>query len=1129
MAERKFRFVSPGIFINEVDNSQLPNDLPDVGPIIIGRADYGPGMRPIRVNSPSEFIEFYGNPIPGGRGDDVWRDGNYTGPTYGAYAAMAYLRAGVGPVNYVRLLGSQSPTATAGQEAGWMAGAATPSTTLANNDGAFGLFVFPSASSDMRTIDIGDGRLAAVFYGDGAAFELSGTNIAAAVDMGTLGLIKSTATGPEFKMVISDTTGATAATAANCIDTTGAAAEGADTIISINVPETVGGASGNAVLIRCDIGETTNPAEGADQIAIGTSGKTDAEIAALIIKAINGTADDLIDFASSGNGQTGVQGVTATAGTTSSTHITLTMDIPGEQGNVAAVLANNSGEAVVDVTDFTGGVDDATTHTTSFNFDRNSSKYIRKVFNTNPQLLNGRATTHTDAAEVKNLASKYFLGETFERFAITDPAISGDAYAIVVPLAQDTTAANNYSYKRRGFSDGKTGIVFSQNVAANYTGFDAQVNTQNLFEFRALNHAEWASKNLKISITDVKASKNDVNAYGTFTVQVRLASDSDNAPQIVEQFTGCNLNPASENYVGKKIGDKYVEYDTTQRRLRQYGEFENQSKYIYIIMNSVVADGNADPSLLPFGFYGPPKPHDFTIVSGSVHTFDSGSAPAAGDPSTGGTALTTFATGSSAIQPIATRPDGLDTLAANTFLATPTGTTLLTASFLFPSIPLRTNAIDGGLSDPTKAYFGIQPTINSTSTRFDPGYADYVRPAPGSSDTFTAGGAFENSFIFTLDDISGSAGVHSSGSSAQSAAANKSLNAANGTFTSVLDNGFNRFTMPLWGGHDGVDIGEQEPFNNVAIGASSTEDSSYAYYTVKRAIDTVSDPEFVEANIISVPGVTQPLVTDQLLSVAENRADCLAVIDIENVYTPKTESTLSYQNRLGSVSTAVSSLENRRINTSYGCTFYPWVRIRDDISNATLWAPPSVTAIGTFASSEARSELWFAPAGFTRGGLSTGAGGFGVLSTTERLRREDRDDLYEVNINPIATFPSEGIVIFGQKTLQVTPSALDRVNVRRLLIFLKKRISRIAAGILFDQNVNTTWLRFKTEADKFLGSVQARLGLTEFRVVLDNTTTTSDLVDRNILYAKIFLKPARAIEFIAIDFVITRSGASFDD
>ena len=335
--------------------------------------------------------------------------------------------------------------------------------------------------------------------------------------------------------------------------------------------------------------------------------------------------------------------------------------------------------------------------------------------------------------------------------------------------------------------------------------------------------------------------------------------------------------------------------------------------------------------------------------------------------------------------------------------------------------------------------------------------------------------------------------------------------------------------MPLWGGHNGVDISEMEPFNNGAIGSGTNEKASYPFYTVKRAVDTVSDPEFVEGNILSVPGVTQPGITDQVIAVAESRADALAVVDIENVYTPNTETTDSYQSRIGSVASAVSSLKQRRINSSYGCTFYPWVRIRDDISNSSLWVPPSVIAIGTFASSEAKAELWFAPAGFTRGGLSTGAGGFGVLSTTERLRREDRDDLYEANINPIATFPSEGIVIFGQKTLQVTPSALDRINVRRLMIFLKKRISRIAAGILFDQNVKTTWTRFKTEADKFLGGVQANLGLTEFRVVLDETTTTPDLVDRNILYAKIFLKPARAIEFIAIDFVITRTGASFDD
>jgi phage tail sheath protein FI len=137
--------------------------------------------------------------------------------------------------------------------------------------------------------------------------------------------------------------------------------------------------------------------------------------------------------------------------------------------------------------------------------------------------------------------------------------------------------------------------------------------------------------------------------------------------------------------------------------------------------------------------------------------------------------------------------------------------------------------------------------------------------------------------------------------------------------------------------------------------------------------------------------------------------------------------------------------------------------------------------------------------------------------------------LYEQNINPIATFPAEGIVIFGQKTLQTTRSALDRINVRRLMIFIKKEVSRAAARLLFDQNVQSTWNRFRGQVEPFLDSVKARLGLTDFRVVLDETTTTPDLVDRNIMYAKIFLKPARSIEFIAIDFVITNTGAAFED
>jgi len=179
--------------------------------------------------------------------------------------------------------------------------------------------------------------------------------------------------------------------------------------------------------------------------------------------------------------------------------------------------------------------------------------------------------------------------------------------------------------------------------------------------------------------------------------------------------------------------------------------------------------------------------------------------------------------------------------------------------------------------------------------------------------------------------------------------------------------------------------------------------------------------------------------------------------------------------------------------------------------------------------SSSQTALWFAPAGFTRGGLSNGAAGLPVLNVRHRLNSEERDALYEANINPIAQFPAEGIVIFGQKTLQVESSALDRINVRRLMIFLKKEISRMAATVLFDQNVTATWGRFTSKVNPFLQNVKTQFGLSEFKVILDDTTTTPDLIDRNIMYAKIMLKPTRAIEYIAIDFVITNSGASFDD
>tara|TARA_R110000765_G_scaffold272796_3_gene371450 strand:- start:651 stop:1760 length:1110 start_codon:yes stop_codon:yes gene_type:complete len=360
--------------------------------------------------------------------------------------------------------------------------------------------------------------------------------------------------------------------------------------------------------------------------------------------------------------------------------------------------------------------------------------------------------------------------------------------------------------------------------------------------------------------------------------------------------------------------------------------------------------------------------------------------------------------------------------------------------------------------------------------------------------------------------------------------AGDSYTATNG-YKALLDLGYNSFTAPLFGGFDGFDIKLPDPLYNNGMGPAATERNSSAYYTLKRAIDTVSDPESVEMNLLAAPGLTNASLTQHMISVCEDRADAMAIIDLPSVYLPTAEAYYADKSsRIGTTPQgAATSLRDRRIDSSYGAAFYPWVQTRDERTGAAVWLPPSAAMLGVLASSERKAQLWFAPAGFNRGGLSEGAAGIPISGVTEKLTSKERDLLYEASINPIASFPSTGIVVFGQKTLQESQSALDRINVRRLVIYLKKQISVISTKILFEQNVQTTWNRFTGLVEPFLANVKSNFGISDYKLILDESTTTPDLVDQNIMYAKIMVKPARSIEYIAIDFVIASTGASFDD
>jgi hypothetical protein len=329
------------------------------------------------------------------------------------------------------------------------------------------------------------------------------------------------------------------------------------------------------------------------------------------------------------------------------------------------------------------------------------------------------------------------------------------------------------------------------------------------------------------------------------------------------------------------------------------------------------------------------------------------------------------------------------------------------------------------------------------------------------------------------------------------------------------------------GGFDGFDIREQEPLGNHLLDSTSTDLTSYVRYTLHKALAAVEDPEVVPANLLLVPGQQEAVITDQVVATATDRQDLLAIIDLKEDYQPATEATASAR---GSVTSALSTFNNRtNINSSYGCAFYPAVQVADTDNGQFVWVPSSVAALGAFAQSQKAAELWFAPAGFNRGGLGALGGPRGpvVIQARQRLDSSQRDDLYDVNINPIASFPNEGVVIFGQKTLQRTKSALDRINVRRLMIFLKKEISDLAKLFLFEQNNDSTRGALRLQINGVLTAVQSRFGLSEFQVILDSRNNSADDIDNNRLNVSIFVKPTRAIEFIAIDFIITRSGVEF--
>lgn len=277
-------------------------------------------------------------------------------------------------------------------------------------------------------------------------------------------------------------------------------------------------------------------------------------------------------------------------------------------------------------------------------------------------------------------------------------------------------------------------------------------------------------------------------------------------------------------------------------------------------------------------------------------------------------------------------------------------------------------------------------------------------------------------------------------------------------------------------------------------------------YTVM--LNLLANADEYQYNVISVPGLNRVSAASQITSLitnAQNRGDNIAVVDM-----------VPYGTALATVTSQALAMD-----TSYGATYWPWVQAADPDSGNAVWVPASTLIPAVYAFNDNSTEAWFAPAGFNRGGLST------VVRAERKLTQADRDSLYQGNVNPIATFPNQGVVVFGQKTLQKKASALDRVNVRRLLITLKDYISQIADTLVFEQNTIATRNSFLSQVNPYLASVQQRQGLYAFKVIMDDSNNTADVIDRNELVGQIYLQPTKTAEFIYLDFNLTPTGATF--
>lgn len=800
----------------------------------------------------------------------------------------------------------------------------------------------------------------------------------------------------------------------------------------------------------------------------------------------------------------------------------------------------------------TDGVSGVRIYTASF--DPNATDYFGKVLNTDPR---------------KFQSEQHVLYLDFPVEDEIAPLDTAGMNCVAIASGSSSSYLQNFGRFDTRFTGARTTSFISQP----YGNLE-----YDLFHFETLTDGESGNALFKISISNVKASTDPNNPYGTFDVLVRDLFDTDTSTTVLESYTGCDLNPASQNYIAKKIGDRKVTFnfdaaDESEQRLLISGKFPNASRRVRVIVSQQLDSGVVPTSALPFGFRGIP------VVRTTQTLTDTEAALVEGSRTYGAgannlprlTCVAAAATGltGSIVPPLpfrfkATRGtvDGSSFIGAPGILEIPDSRLHWGVKFekLVPS-GTTTGKIENAVMD------------SNAGTEFNPLVLSYSKfQGIQKLDTLITGTDADvfNANKFTLarvalsntslSDVTGTIEAHMKEaayirngvpSALDYRITDSSLNRI--TFASLLSgsastfNKFNeyaKFSNIFYGGFDGVNVlddaasklgdratsaeasglaaGDSEATSRTGLGydPGGSYLSNNAINSYRMASKLMTDKLTVNVNVIAAPGIKEPLVTDYISRRLSDYALGMYVMDVP-AYTDSNVRIFEDSGTKPNVTKTTDTLTARVINNNYVATYFPDVFVNDTTTNRRVKVPSSVAALGALAYGDKVSYPWYAPAGFNRAGLDF------VSNVEVKLSAADRDYLYENSLNPIATFPGSGFVIFGQKTMQLSKSAFDRVNVRRLFLELKRVIIGVARGLLFEPNDATTRKAFVDRATPLLSLIKAQAGVEQFKIVCDETNNTQADVEASRLNGRIVVVPTRAVEFIAVDFIITPAGVEF--